>query len=158
MPRRRRSVSKFKNSGLDETELKWNSEPRGCYPTCSLSGWELSPEWDVNVKERKESHFFPPTSLEGILWKSLHKVAHLPCVYSYWAKIKYVFQYCLHPKLSHTSHLGALNRNQTCHSLFSRRWQPAFVNTHSATNLCLRRCISTPPNPKGRNEERKQKQ
>lgn len=38
------SVSEFKYSGLDETELKWNSEQRGCYPTCSLSGREHSSE------------------------------------------------------------------------------------------------------------------
>ena len=38
------SVSEFKCSGLDETELKWNSEQPGCYPTCSLSRCERSPE------------------------------------------------------------------------------------------------------------------
>lgn len=38
------SVSEFKYFGLDETELKWNSEQQGCYPTCSLSGCEHSPE------------------------------------------------------------------------------------------------------------------
>lgn len=43
------SVSEFKYSGLDETGLKWNSEQRGCYPTCSLSDCERSLKWDVNV-------------------------------------------------------------------------------------------------------------
>lgn len=38
------SVSEFKYSGLDETEPKWNSGQRGCYPTCSLSGCECSSE------------------------------------------------------------------------------------------------------------------
>lgn len=38
------SVSEFKYSGLDETELKWNSAQSGCYPTCSLSCCERSPE------------------------------------------------------------------------------------------------------------------
>lgn len=38
------SVSEFKYCGLDETELKWNSEQQGCYPACSLSVCEGSPE------------------------------------------------------------------------------------------------------------------
>lgn len=38
------SVSEFKYSGLDETQVKWNREQRGCYPTCSLSACERSSE------------------------------------------------------------------------------------------------------------------